>query len=117
MILKRFIEQLPPQVFKDFLLQQVLPNMLKILSRPDLDMNDAGTAILLNEMVALQQMAFQKYGDEVLINLEQVILPSQLGPGNYINTYLQLLRSNNPKDFKDFFRTFVKAFRKEKLKL
>jgi len=90
--------------------------MFKIVVRPDLDMNDVGTSVLINEIVALQQTAFQKYGDDMCTMLENVILPSLVGQGPYIQTYIQQLRSGNTKEFKDFFKNFVKAYRKEKMR-
>jgi hypothetical protein len=73
--------------------------------------------MILNEIVSLQQSAYQKYGAEMLVHLEQNVLPLQMGPGAYVAQYIQLLRGSNPKEFRDFFRSVVAAYRKEKLKL
>jgi len=112
-IFKKFIELFPTVGFKNFILQQVLPGMLKIIQRQDFDLNDVGTSVLLGEIVAVQQVSFQKYREEMLVSMQGIILPSLFGQGPYIQQYLQQLQSPNQKEFREFFKNFAKIYRKK----
>lgn len=58
---------------------------------------------VLHEIVAIQKVILAKCGNEFLVYLQNVFLPSLGCPPEVIAQYLHHLEKEPPKNFKNFF--------------
>ncbi|KAJ7566188.1 hypothetical protein O6H91_02G091900 [Diphasiastrum complanatum] len=77
------------------------------------DLRDVNTVVVLGEIVAVQRIIYEKYGDEFLMQLANQILPAAHCPPNLAEQYCLHIQRSDVKDLKIFFKSFVEKLRPE----
>jgi len=117
-ILKKLIEQWAGfdqnafPGFNKFVYEEITPLLIREVMKPQfLKADPAGANNVLHEIVAIQKLIFQKCGPEFLTYLQAVFLPSLGCHPDLITQYIYNLEKESPKNFKNFFTTFITGFK------
>ncbi|KAF9345126.1 pre-tRNA nuclear export protein [Mortierella sp. AD094] len=97
--------------FYQFMYEHIVRITFEVPMKPNFDLQDGQSMLVLGEIAGLQKAMALKQGDVFLTYLSQVYLPSINCPGDLAQEYVQALRQLDAKQFKKYFQAFIQKSR------
>jgi len=95
-----FVDKPVIENFIPFTIQNLVPCCLQVLTQ-NIDINDAQQVLVLNELGQCLILLYNKFGDEFINYLELTYLPTLDFGAQISQGLIQIIKTNNPKAFKD----------------
>ncbi|OAQ25069.1 Xpo1-domain-containing protein [Linnemannia elongata AG-77] len=100
-------EKLEAPGFYQFMYEHILRITFEVPMKPNFDLQDGQSVLVLGEIAGLQKAIALKQGDTFLSYLSQVYLPSIHCPPELAQEYIQALQQLDAKQFKKYFQVRV----------
>ncbi|KAF9425612.1 pre-tRNA nuclear export protein [Entomortierella beljakovae] len=97
--------------FYQFMYEHILRITFEVPMKPNFDLQDGQSVLVLGEIAGLQKAIAVKQGDAFLNYLSQVYLPSIQCPAELAREYVQALGQLDVKQFKKYFQAFIQKSR------
>ncbi|KAF9114533.1 pre-tRNA nuclear export protein [Mortierella sp. AM989] len=97
--------------FYQFMYEHVVRITFEVPMKPNFDLQDGQSMLVLGEIAGLQKAMSVKQGDVFLTYLSQVYLPSINCPADLTQEYVQALGGLDVKQFKKYFQAFIQKSR------
>ncbi|KAI7823777.1 armadillo-type protein [Gamsiella multidivaricata] len=97
-------EKLEAPGFYQFMYEHILRVTFEVPMKPNFDLQDGQSMLVLGEIAGLQKAMVMKQGDVFLTYLSQVYLPSINCPTELAQEYIQALQQLDAKNFKKYFQ-------------
>ncbi|KAG0367569.1 pre-tRNA nuclear export protein [Gamsiella multidivaricata] len=97
--------------FYQFMYEHILRVTFEVPMKPNFDLQDGQSMLVLGEIAGLQKAMVMKQGDVFLTYLSQVYLPSINCPTELAQEYIQALQQLDAKNFKKYFQAFIQKSR------
>lgn len=100
-------EKLEAPGFYQFMYEHILRVTFEVPMKPNFDLQDGQSVLVLGEIAGLQKAIALKQGDTFLSYLNQVYLPSINCPPELAQEYIQALQQLDAKQFKKYFQVRI----------
>lgn len=104
------VEKVPG--FQDFMIKNFATNccLFSVLNT-SFDFNDANTQGLLNEIITVQKVMYERFGNAFLMHLMSGAFPSANCPQDMAEQYCQKLQGNDIGGLKSYYQSLIKNLR------